>query len=84
MTIHRTIGSVAATCAVIVLALAAGSPGAANSRIPELGNTDPPAKKVPPAKARRASFVLLPAGSGPCVTETYVIELNGRRLATAC
>jgi hypothetical protein len=84
MTIHRTIRLVTASCAVLVLVLAGGSPGAAKSRIPELGNADPPAKETTPAQRMRASFVLLRAGSGPCGTETYVIVVNGRRVAELC
>jgi len=84
MTIHRPIRLIAGTCAVLVLALAGGSPGAAESRIPELGNADPPAKEAAPAKRLRASFVLVRAVSGPCGTETYVIYVDGRRLAELC
>jgi hypothetical protein len=66
------------------LALAAGPSGAAESRIPELGNADPPPRETAPAPKLRASFVLVQAGSGPCGTETYAFEVNGRRLALAC
>jgi hypothetical protein len=84
MTTHRTIRLIAAGCAVLVLALAGLSPGAAKPPIPELGNADPPAMESARAPRARALFVLQRAGSGPCGTETYVIEVGGRRIAELC
>jgi hypothetical protein len=84
MTIQRTTALIATVGAVIAVALAGASVGTATSRSPELGNADPPAKVEPPTSGKRASFVLRRVSTSPCGTETYAIELNGRRLALVC
>ena len=81
---NTTLRLTAFASTLAALALVAGPSGAAESRIPELGNVDPPAKTTSPAPKLRVSLVLVRAASGPCGTETYAFEVNGRRLAMAC
>ena len=68
---------------VVALALAAGPSGVAKSRIPELGDADPPAVQPAP-KQRAASLKLIQLGPGPCGPETFAIEISGHRRAVLC
>jgi hypothetical protein len=81
---NTTLRLTAFASTLAALALVAGPSGAAESRTPELGDLDPPAKETAPAPKLRASLVLVRVGSGPCGTETYAFEVNGRRLGLAC
>jgi hypothetical protein len=85
MKTHRAHTRFVVALAVVGLALAAGPSGAAKSRIPELGDANPPANApAPPTSKLRASLVLEKAGSSSCGTETFTIKVNGRRMATLC
>ena len=84
---HSTkIRLLAASGAVIALALAAGPSGIANSRIPELGDADPPAVQPAPQPAPRqqAPFRLAQLGNGPCGSETYTFTVSGHRRVVLC
>ncbi len=85
MKTHRAqIGFIVAVT-VVGLALVGGPSGAAKSRIPEFGDLDPPATApAPKTPSLRASLLLVKTGSSPCGTETYAIEVNGRRMALVC
>jgi hypothetical protein len=84
MTIRRTKARIAAVgCAAIVLGLAGGSLAVAKSPGPERGTADPPAKSSPP-KTRAATARVVQVGSGQCGTETYAVEVDGRRVAVLC
>jgi hypothetical protein len=84
MNAHSTKTRLVATAgALIVLALAAGPSSSAKSRIPELGDADPPAVEPAP-KQRAASFKLIQLGPGPCGQGTFAIEVDGHRRATLC
>jgi len=77
-----TIRLLAASGAVIALALAAGPSGIANSRIPELGDAKPPPRQ--PAPTLRVSGQLVQIGQGPCGSETYAVVVEGHRRALLC
>ena len=84
---HTTkIRVLAASGAVIALALAAGPSGAAKSRIPELGDADPPAVQpaLQPAPRQQASFRLTQLSNGPCGSETYAFTISGHRRVVLC
>ena len=80
---HTTkIRLLAASGAVIALALAAGPSGIAKSRIPELGDAEPPAKQ--PVPKLRVSAQLVHVGQGPCGSETYAVVVDAHRRALLC
>ena len=72
----------AASVAVIALALAAGPSGIAKSWIRGVGDANPPAKQ--PAPKLRASFQLVRVGPSACGPETYAVVVGGQRRTLVC